>query len=96
MVVVGTLIMGAGVGPAMPNDSTYFMAFVPPMLRGRVSGLLSTAFYAGQFASPRVSAPLVARSGLEGAFAALGLIVIAIAGLLSASGVLRHRTALVS
>lgn len=95
MVVVGTLIMGAGVGPAMPNDSTYFMAFVP-MLRGRASGLLTTAFYAGQFASPRVSAPLVARSGLEGAFAALGLIVIAMAGLLSASGVLRHRTARVS
>lgn len=64
----GTLVMGLGMGPGMPNYTTYFMSEVPPALRGRASGMLTTTFFAGQFASPLVSAPLVGRFGLVGAF----------------------------
>jgi MFS family permease len=82
--LIGPLIMGAGMGPSMPNYTTYFMANVPPDLRGRASGLLTTAFFAGQFASPLVSAPLVAQYGLPGAFEVLGAVIIVVgAGLLS-------------
>ena len=40
---------------------------------GKGVGLLTTAFFLGQFASPLVSAPLVAWLGLAGTFAAVGL-----------------------
>jgi MFS family permease len=81
---IGVLVLGAGMGPSMPNYTTYFMATVPPDLRGRASGLLTTAFFAGQFASPLVSAPLVVWFGLEGAFEVLGAVIIAVgAGLLA-------------
>jgi MFS family permease len=81
--VLGALVMGVGMGPSMPNYTTYFMAAVPPDLRGRASGLLTTAFFAGQFASPLVSAPLVDWFGLDGAFDVLGMVIMAVgAGLL--------------
>ncbi len=78
-VIAGVVVCGIGMGPSIPNYSTYFMGFVPPSLRGRASGLLTTAFFAGQFASPLVSAPLVATWGLAGAFQALAVILAVIA-----------------
>ena len=70
---LGAAVMGLGMGPSMPNYMTYWMNVVPPMLRGRASGLLTIAFFSGQFASPLVSAPLVAQWGLGGAFGVLAL-----------------------
>lgn len=88
MMLAGTLIMGLGMGPSLPNYTTWFMSFVPPGLRGRASGLLTTAFFAGQFASPLLSAPLVAAWDLSRAFEVLGL---AMAGLGLVGGVLALR-----
>jgi MFS family permease len=78
-VLLGSLIAGLGMGISMPNYTTWFMARVPASMRGRASGLLTAAFFLGQFASPLVSAPLVALFGLAGTFAAVGagLIVLA-------------------
>ena len=75
-VLAGSLIAGLGMGISMPNYTTWFMARVPATMRGRASGLLTTAFFLGQFASPLVSAPLVAWFGLAGTFAAVGLALI--------------------
>lgn len=75
-VLVGSLIAGLGMGISMPNYTTWFMARVPATMRGRASGLLTTAFFLGQFASPLVSAPLVAAFGLAGTFAAVGLALV--------------------
>lgn len=72
-VLIGSLIAGLGMGISMPNYTTWFMARVPATMRGRASGLLTTAFFLGQFASPLVSAPLVAWLGLAGTFAAVGV-----------------------
>jgi MFS family permease len=80
MIVAGVIVAGIGMGPSMPNYTTYLMAAVPPQLRGRASGMLTTAFFAGQFASPLATAPLVASFGLSGAFAAVGFAVIGVAG----------------
>ncbi len=71
-VLIGSLIAGLGMGISMPNYTTWFMARVPSTMRGRAAGLLTTAFFLGQFASPLVSAPLVAVFGLAGTFAAVG------------------------
>jgi MFS family permease len=80
-VLAGSLIAGLGMGISMPNYTTWFMARVPASMRGRASGLLTMAFFLGQFASPLVSAPLVASLGLAGAFGAVGgtLIVLGLA-----------------
>ncbi|MFP5480143.1 MAG: hypothetical protein ACLGIE_10720, partial [Alphaproteobacteria bacterium] len=75
---LGSLIGGLGMGISMPNYTTWFMARVPASMRGRASGLLTTAFFVGQFASPLASAPLVAAFGLAGTFAAVGLGLIAL------------------
>ncbi len=72
----GTLVMGLGMGPGMPNYTSFFMSEVPPALRGRASGMLTTTFFAGQFASPLVSAPLVGRFGLVGAFQILAAVMV--------------------
>ncbi|MEO8529584.1 MAG: MFS transporter [Deltaproteobacteria bacterium] len=79
LVALGAVLAGLGLGPSMPNFTTYFNSFVPPSQRGRAAGLLTTAFFAGQFASPLVSAPLVAWLGLNGAFVAMGMVFAAIA-----------------
>lgn len=79
-VLLGSLIAGLGMGISMPNYTTWFMARVPASMRGRASGLLTTAFFLGQFASPLVSAPLVAWLGLAGTFAAVGMALVVLGG----------------
>lgn len=79
-VLSGSLIAGLGMGISMPNYTTWFMARVPASMRGRASGLLTTAFFLGQFASPLMSAPLVAWLGLAGTFAAVGMALVVLGG----------------
>jgi MFS family permease len=74
LTIVGVAIIGLGIGPSLPNYTTYWLSIVPPTLRGRAAGMLTTALFAGQFASPLVSAPLVSLFGLDGSFAALALL----------------------
>ncbi len=89
MVIAGSVVAGLGMGPSQPNYTTYFMGFVPPTQRGRAAGLLTTAFFAGQFASPLVTAPLVAGYGLAGAFAVVAVALFILAGVILAIGYLR-------
>ncbi|WP_103256198.1 MFS transporter [Tabrizicola aquatica] len=88
-VLAGSMIAGLGMGISMPNYTTWFMARVPATMRGRASGLLTTAFFLGQFASPLVSAPLVAAFGLAGTFAVVGGALVALGGGLWALHLLR-------
>lgn len=90
--LLGILISGLGMGPLMPNFTVYFMEFVPPLQRGRAAGLLTTGFYAGQFAAPLVSAPLVALFGLPGAFGAFAAILALLGAILGMVTIARkHR-----
>lgn len=91
-VAAGALVAGTGLGPSMPNYSTYLMSKVPAAARGRAAGLLTTSFFAGQFASPLVSAPLVSRFGLPGTFLALSGTMLALAALLGMRAL--HETSL--
>lgn len=79
VMALGLMICGFAMGPAMPNFTTYLMAFVPAAARGRASGLLTTAIFAGQFCSPFISAPFVSRFGLVGGFLALAIILAIVA-----------------
>jgi MFS family permease len=79
MMSLGAIVVGLGLGPAMPGVTSYLMAVVPAASRGRASGLLTTALFAGQFASPLVTAPLVETFGLPGTFLALSLSQFALA-----------------
>ena len=92
-VVAGVAVMGLGMGPSMPNYMTYWMAQVPPMLRGRASGLLTMAFFAGQFASPLVTAPLVGAVGLGPTFEWLAAFQVALAVVLGVAALREGRRA---
>jgi MFS family permease len=82
VMVGGVAVIGLGIGPSLPNYTSHWLAVVPPGLRGRAAGLMTTAFFAGQFASPLVSAPLVAAFGLSGSFEALAVMQLVLAGFL--------------
>jgi MFS family permease len=88
---LGVMVGGLGMGPMMPNFVTYFMGFVPRAAQGRASGLLTTAFFAGQFAAPLLAAPLVLAFGLDGTFLALAAILAVVSLALAARAAMLRR-----
>jgi MFS family permease len=75
-VLVAMAVSGVCMGTIMPNFAAAAMLLAPPALRGRVSGLLVSAIFAGQFLSPIVSQPLIASWGYGGAYAIVGAVVL--------------------
>lgn len=94
--VLGSVVTGLGIGLAMPNYTSWFMARVPVAARGRAAGLLTTALYLGQFCSPLVTGPLVAHLGLSGGFMAMGLALIGLGAVLALARMLRSEDRLES
>lgn len=76
-VLAAMAVSGVCMGTIMPNFAAAAMLLAPPALRGRVSGLLVSSIFTGQFLSPIVSQPLIAWSGYEGAYGIVGAIVLA-------------------
>lgn len=76
-VLAAMAVSGVCMGTIMPNFAAAAMLLAPPARRGRVSGLLVSSIFAGQFLSPVVSQPLIAVSGYDGAYAIVGAIVLA-------------------
>ena len=68
--VLGTLLVGLGLGPTFPNLTSWLMASMPEEVRGRASGLFTVAVFGGQFLSPVIGAAIAARIGLAGTFGA--------------------------
>ncbi|GGL88785.1 MFS transporter [Pseudooceanicola nanhaiensis] len=87
--ILGVALCGAPLGVMFPNFIALFMALVPPSMRGRASGLLTTAIFGGQFLSPLVSGPLVAAFGLSGGLMAVAVLPIC-AGLVAGLSSLRE------
>ena len=83
-VLGGMCLVGGGMGAVMPTLSTTMLALVPESRRGRMAGMLTSAIFTGQFASPLISQPLGAAFGtlqpVFGLFAGLiaGLAVLAL------------------
>lgn len=92
--VAGVALIGLGIGPSLPNYTVYWLSVVPAGLRGRAAGMLTTAFFAGQFASPLIKAPLVGGFGLAGAFELVAVAQLGLAGLLGLTALRAHGAAM--
>ncbi len=75
-VLAAMAVSGICMGTIMPNFTAAAMLLAPPALRGRVSGLLVSGIFAGQFLSPVVSQPLIGAWGYGGAYAIVGAVVL--------------------
>ena len=75
-VLMAMAVSGICMGTIMPNFAAAAMLLAPLAQRGRISGLLVSSIFAGQFLSPIVSQPLIALSGYDGAYAMVGSIVL--------------------
>ncbi len=63
-----TTPIGMAFGLLLVNTNAWFLSQVPPSKRGRASGLLTSSFFLGQFASPLLFEPIVSRYGIQGLF----------------------------
>jgi MFS family permease len=59
---------GMAFGLLLVNTNAWFLSQVPPSKRGPASGLLTSSFFLGQFASPLLFQPIVAHFGIQGLF----------------------------
>lgn len=85
LIIGGLLIGGLGLGLFPPNLNVWIASITPAALRGRAIGGLSAALFVGQFITPIITQPLVARAGMSGTFGILGgvslLLAVAFAGM---------------
>jgi hypothetical protein len=79
--VLGCFVLGTGSG----LSTTYVLLIVveraPPAVRDRAVGLIGPSHYVGQLANPAIVHSLRLLIGIQGAFVAVGAILIAFAGL---------------
>jgi MFS family permease len=75
-VLVAMAIAGICMGTVMPNFASAALLLAPPALRGRISGMLVSSIFAGQFLSPLVSQPLIAANGYAWTYGITGLVVL--------------------
>jgi len=74
-----TMPIGMAFGLLLVNTNAWFLSKVPPSKRGKASGILTSSFFLGQFASPIFFEPLVSAYGIQGLF----LIISCVAALVS-------------
>lgn len=82
MVAAGLPLIGMGMGLVMPNLATASMYLAPPSMRGRAAGGLTASIFAGQFISPLISQPVVARFGFGALYLAAAATLAALAALI--------------
>lgn len=76
IVLVGLIIAGFGFGLMMPNFSVWLVTVVPPPLRGRALGGLTTAQFFGQFLSPILAQPIASMMGLGDTYILTGILLL--------------------
>lgn len=78
--ILVSFTVGIGAGLTDPAINSVVLARAPEAARARASGFAISAFFVGQFLTPILTDPLRRTLGIEGAFVALGGLLIAIAG----------------
>ncbi len=73
VVAPGMLIGGAGLGLIVPNLVGWVAQAAPARLRGRLIGVMTSALFLGQFASPLLWSPVVGAIGRQPALTAAAL-----------------------
>jgi MFS family permease len=85
LMALGVFVAGFGFGLQMPNQANWLLSQVPGSRRGAATGMLTSAIFLGQFASPLFAGPVSGVIGLGNTYGvAAGLLVVA-AGLLFAT-----------
>lgn len=64
-ITVSGLVIGVGLGLVRPNLVVWLFEFVPPMMRGKAMGIMTTCYFSGQFISPLVFEPAILALGFE-------------------------------
>lgn len=77
--MTGAMLIGLGFGQVMPTFVAQALNAAPPHFRGRVSGLMTSAIFLGQFVSPLITRPMLNALGYSGTFGAIAVILIAAA-----------------
>lgn len=67
-VLVAMMLSGLGIGVMIPNTNMWVMKIVPPEVRGREIGKLTTFWFLGQFLSPVILFPVLKVLSLPSAF----------------------------
>src|SRR5690606_41027457 len=94
LVVVGLCLTGTSTGLQMPTLNNWLTDLASSAVRGKVLGALTTALFLGQFVSPLVLTPLLARLSYSTFFAALGFAMLVLwLVLLAARGALARLSA---
>ena len=75
------LLVGIGVGLVMPNFITLAFAVVPPHRRGVAGGIMTSAIFLGQFASPLISQPVLGMVGYPELLAGTASLLLALAAI---------------
>ncbi len=68
LVVIAMMLTGLGMGMMIPNTNMWVMKIVPPEVRGKEIGKLTTFWFLGQFLSPIVIFPLLKFLSLSNTF----------------------------
>ena len=71
-----SFFMGVGFGLVTVNVNTWLLSRVHASKRGRAVGLLTSSFFFGQFFSPIVFEPIVARFGIQGLFFIISIVLL--------------------
>jgi MFS family permease len=68
LVVVAMMLSGLGIGMMIPNTNMWVMKIVPPEIRGKEIGKLTTFWFLGQFLSPIIIFPILKTLSLSSTF----------------------------
>lgn len=68
LVVVAMMLSGLGMGMMIPNTNMWVMKIVPPEIRGKEIGKLTTFWFLGQFLSPIIIFPILNVLSLSATF----------------------------
>lgn len=74
-----TVPIGMGFGLLFVNTNSWFLSLVPAHKRGKASGLLTSSFFLGQFASPILFEPIVSHYGIQTLFLVVACIALFVA-----------------
>ncbi len=90
--LVALLVSGVGLGIMRPNLVTGLMSAIPVVLRGRIMGGITSAFFIGQFVAPLVTQPMVDNVGYGASFILLAVLILLLALLYFFYAAYRHNS----
>ncbi len=68
LVIIAMMLSGLGMGMMIPNTNMWVMKIVPPEIRGKEIGKLTTFWFLGQFLSPIIIFPVLKALSLSSTF----------------------------